>query len=92
MKSIRLFATVREIVGSKKLNVPFESGETVRDIIHAIKGVNPELGEKLLDENGELSTLIHIYVRGRNVEWLDGLETVITDQDDVFIVPPIAGG
>jgi molybdopterin synthase sulfur carrier subunit len=92
MKSIRLFATVRDIAGGKRLNVPFDGGGTVQDLIRAINGVNPELAEKLLDENGDLSTLVHIYVRGRNVEWLDGLDTVITDKDDVFIVPPMAGG
>ena len=92
MKSIRLFATVRDMVGSGKLHVPFESGDTVRDLICSIDGINHELGEKLLDENGDLSKLIHIYVRGRNVEWLEGLDTVITDEDDVFIVPPMAGG
>lgn len=92
MKSIRLFATVRDIAGSKKLDVPLPDGATVHDPIRSINSICPDLGEKLLDEDGQLSTLIHIYVRGRNVEWLDGLATVITDADDVFIVPPMAGG
>ncbi|MBN1563032.1 MAG: MoaD family protein [Anaerolineae bacterium] len=92
MKTIRLFATVRDVVGSKKLQVPFNGGGTVRDLIEVIRGESPALAAKLLDEHGELSTLVHIYVRGRNVEWLDGLDTVIADKDEVFIVPPIAGG
>ena len=63
-------------------------------VIEAVKKFSElSLGRfPVLDENGDLSTLIHIYVRGRNVEWLDGLDTVITDKDDVFIVPPMAGG
>jgi sulfur-carrier protein len=92
MKSIRLYATVQDVVGSKRLAVPFEDGDTVHDLIRAIEGVCPTLAHKLLDEQGQLSPLIHVYVRGRNVEWLEGLETVITDQDEVFIVPPMAGG
>ncbi len=92
MKTIRLFATVRDEVGSKHISVPFTDGDTVRDLVNQVRAQYPALGEKLLDEAGNLSSVIHIYVRGRNVEWLDGLDTVITARDEVFIVPPIAGG
>lgn len=92
MKTIRLFATVSDIVGTRRLTVPFEDGNTVRDLIGSIHEVSPALSAKLLDENGELSPLIHIYVGGRNVEWIGGLEAVIHNRDDVFIVPPLAGG
>lgn len=92
MKTIRLFATVRELVGSKRLSVPFEDGDTVRTLVQHINAACPELGAKLVDADGGLSSLIHIYVRGRNVEWLDGLDTVVSAADDVFIVPPMAGG
>ena len=92
MKTVKLFATVRDIVGSKTLDVPIQPGATVRDLVVAIAAVQPELGAKLVDGAGQLSEDIHIYVRGRNVVWLDELETVIGERDDVFIVPPMAGG
>ncbi len=92
MKTIRLFATVRDVVGSRTLSVPLQNRATVRDMIHSIETTCPALGAKLLDETGQLSSVIHIYVRGRNIEWLDGLDTLIAEQDDVFIVPPMAGG
>ena len=92
MKTIKLFAAVSDIVGTRRLAVPFEDGDTVRDLIRSIHEISPALSAKLLDKNGELSSLIHIYVRGRNVEWIGGLEAIIHDRDDVFIVPPMAGG
>lgn len=92
MKTIRLFANISDIVGTRRLTVPFEDGDIVRDLIGSIHEVSPALSAKLLDENGELSPAIHIYVGGRNVEWIGGLEAVIHDRDDVFIVPPMAGG
>lgn len=92
MKKIRLFATVRDIAGSRTLAIPFKDGDTVHDMIQSIDLVCPALGAKLLDENGQLSSLVHIYVRGRNVEWLAGLDTPVAEQDDVFLVPPMAGG
>ena len=92
MKTVRLFATVRDVVGSKSISIPFEGGGTVRDLIQSISHVSPELANKLLDSAGQLSPVIHIYVGGRNVEWLEGIDTVIAENDDVFIVPPMAGG
>jgi sulfur-carrier protein len=92
MKDVKLFATLRTMAGTKKLQVPFEDGGTVRDLVAAIGAVHPEIAAKLLDESGALSQVVHIYVHGRNVEWLDGLDTVINEGDDVLLVPPAAGG
>jgi molybdopterin synthase sulfur carrier subunit len=92
MKTVKLFATLRDIAGTKKLNVPFEDGQTVRDLIAAIHAINPAIGAKLVEPEGTLSKVVHVYVRGRNVEWLDGLDTVIREDDDVLLVPPAAGG
>lgn len=92
MKTIKLFATLRDIAGTKKLDVPFETGQTVRELIQAINDVNPAIGTALLNTDGDLSKVVHVYVRGRNVEWLDGLDTVIHEDDDVLLVPPAAGG
>lgn len=92
MKKIRLFATVRAEVGEKYITVPFESGGTVRDLIDQIIARYPTLGGKMLDEAGELTSAVHVFVHGRNIEWLDGLDTVITESDEVFLMPPTAGG
>ena len=92
MKTIKLFATVREMAGAKSLSVPFQDGGTVRDLVRAIQQVNPAIGDKLIDEHGQLTPIVHIYVRGRNVEWMEGLDTVVQRDDDVLLVPPTAGG
>jgi molybdopterin synthase sulfur carrier subunit len=92
MKTIKLFAILRDMAGAKKLTVPFEDGGPVRDLIRAIGEVHPQIGAKLLDDDGQLSQVVHIYIRGRNAEWLQGLDTVIHEQDDVLLVPPAAGG
>jgi MoaD family protein len=92
MRTIKLFATLRDFVGAKEITVPFESGGTARDLIGAIRQVNPALGDKIADTDGQLSGLVHIFVEGRNIEWLQGLDTVIADTDEVFMIPPVAGG
>lgn len=92
MRTIKLFATLRDFVGAKEITVPFEGGGTVRDLIQAIRQVNPALGDKIAESDGQLTGLVHIFVEGRNIEWLQGLDTVIADKDDLFMIPPVAGG
>ncbi len=92
MKTLKLMATLRDLVGGKELEVPFEHGGTVRALIEAIGQVNPALKTKMLDDDGELNGVVHVLVGGRNVMWLDGLDTVIGDDDQVVLIPPAAGG
>jgi len=92
MKPIKLFATLRDIANTKELLVPFTPGQTVRQLTQDIATACPPLGEKMLTPDGELSGLVHILVHGRNVQWLQGLETTIQADDLLTLIPPSAGG
>lgn len=92
MINVKLFATLRDIAGEKAIDVPFEYGGTARDLVAAIEQVNPPLGREILDANGELTGTVHILVHGRNIVWLDDLDTVIEEGQDIDLVPPTAGG
>ena len=70
----------------------YDSLKGVRELIAGIRQVNPALGEKIAASDGQLSGLVHIFVDGRNIDWLQGLDTVVTDQNDLFMIPPVAGG
>lgn len=91
-KTIKLFATLRDLTGAKQIEVPFQDGETVRELLQSIYHTHPILAEKMLDEDGELTGLVHVLVDGRNVEWLGGLDTPIRESDTLIFLPPAAGG
>lgn len=92
MINVKLFATLRDIAGAKEIDVPFEYGGTARDLVAAIEQANPALGHEILNDEGELSGTVHILVHGRNIVWLDNLDTVIEAGQDIDLVPPTAGG
>jgi len=92
MKTVKLFATLRDLAGMKEIHVPFEDGQTVREFLGTVKRTHPELHTQILDEQGELTGLVHILVQGRNIQWLKGLETVIRAHDTMIFMPPTAGG
>ena len=92
IRTIKLFATLRDIAGTKELQIPADGIKTARDLIRAVQQANPALGAEILDENGELTGQVHILVNGRNIEWLNGLDTPISDEDTLVLIPPVAGG
>jgi sulfur-carrier protein len=91
-KRLKLYSTLRDAVGAKELVIPFQNITTVRDMIRVIGTINPTLGAKIVNEDGELSGLVHILVHGRNIMWLQGLDTVVSDKDEIVLIPPTAGG
>lgn len=92
MKTLKLFATLRDVVGAKEISVPFEEGQTVRDLMQAINDKHPVLGEQILTDDGQLTGLVQVLVRGRNISWLQGLDTSVSRDDVVILLPPSAGG
>ncbi len=92
MKTIRLFATLRDVTGVKELSIPFADGQTVREMLHTVVDVQPALREKIFDGQGDLTGLVHVLVHGRNIMWLNGLDTIVRDGDQIVLLPPSAGG
>jgi MoaD family protein len=91
-KTMRLFATLRDLTGQKEMTVPFQDGQTVRQLIEDIRDIHPRLAEEIVNEEGEMTGLVHILVHGRNTEWLQGLDTTIKETDQLVLMPPTAGG
>jgi molybdopterin synthase sulfur carrier subunit len=93
MITIKLFATLRDIAGGvKTIQVPLGGTYTARDLALAVREMNPDLGAKLLTDQNQLTGQVHILVNGRNIEWLDGLDTRIAEGDTLALIPPVAGG
>ena len=45
-----------------------------------------------ITENGDLRRFVNVYVGGEDIRFKDGLETEISDGDEVQILPAVAGG
>jgi molybdopterin synthase sulfur carrier subunit len=67
-------------------------GDTVRDVIEDLTRQFSGLGERLVDEAGEIRRFINVYVNGEDVRFLQGKATALKDGDEVSVVPAIAGG
>jgi molybdopterin synthase sulfur carrier subunit len=68
------------------------SGDTLAEMIETLEQQFPGLKERLCDETGELRRFVNVYVNGEDVRFQDGLGTRLTSNDEVSIVPAVAGG
>ena len=52
----------------------------------------PAMQSELFDAKGALHTGIHVFLNGRDVRYLDGLDMEIPADAEVRIFPPVGGG
>jgi adenylyltransferase/sulfurtransferase len=68
------------------------SGSTVGEAINALANSYPDIKAHLFADNGALRDFINMFVDGKNVNSLQGMDTPVADNGEVMIVPAIAGG
>ena len=90
---VNFFATLRPIVGSPSVDLAMPPGATIEDLVRHVVERWPAIAELLLDEEGELSRRVHVFVNGRSAVYLeDGLRTPLTPEMKIDIAPAVAGG
>ena len=89
---VKIFATLRQLVGAKEIEVGLEDGDTVGSVIARLVADYPALGEHILDDEGNLEAYINVFVNRRSMRFLDGLNTSLSEDDVLAIFPPVAGG
>ncbi|ADL13023.1 ubiquitin-like small modifier protein 1 [Acetohalobium arabaticum] len=86
---VKLLATLRDITDCKEVCLEASNINQVIDELIAEYGSAME--NKLLDDK-EVRESLTILVNGRNILYLDGLETELKTKDVVTIFPRVAGG
>ena len=66
-------------------------GTTVGEALDAVFDQHQGLRERIT-EDGTLRRFVNVYVSGEDIRFQDGLETTLTDGDEVTILPAVAGG
>ena len=81
---------MRKLTGGEEL-VEVEA-TTVGTAIDALQERFPGIGERLVDESGEVRRFVNVYVNGEDIRFLKNRETPLKDADELSIIPAIAGG
>jgi MoaD family protein len=67
------------------------AGKTVGEVLASLGAVYPALRDRLF-EGEELRRFVNVYVNNEDIRYLDDLGTAVADNDEVSIIPAVAGG
>jgi molybdopterin synthase sulfur carrier subunit len=67
------------------------AGSTVGQVLDALYERYDELRDRIAEDGG-LRRFVNVYVGGEDIRFLDGLDTEVSDGDEVTILPAVAGG
>ena len=88
--TVRIPTQLRELTSGEG-EVVLEA-KTVREAITGLDAAHPGIGERLLDDNGQLRRFVNLFLADEDVRFLDGLDTPIEPGQTLSVVPAVAGG
>lgn len=88
MPLVKLFANLRSTTGQKELHV---NGKNVQSVLEKLTQEYPALAPFLF-ENGKLRLRVILTINGQTLDPDVGLKTSVSEQDQIAIFPPVAGG
>jgi molybdopterin synthase sulfur carrier subunit len=65
---------------------------TIGEAITELQSRYPGIGERLMDEKGEVRRFVNVYVNEEDIRFLKNKQTPLKDGDEISIIPAIAGG
>ncbi|MGI5355445.1 MoaD family protein [Streptomyces sp. CA-252508] len=67
------------------------SGDTLADLFADLESRYAGIQERIVD-GGELRRFVNVYLNDEDVRFLEGINTKLSDGDNVTILPAVAGG
>ena len=68
------------------------TGRTVGDAMQDLVGQFPALKKHLFNDLDELRPFVNLFVGEEDIRHLQGVNTLLSDEDKLMIIPSIAGG
>ncbi len=67
-------------------------GKNIAELIDSLEISCPGIKSRLCDEQGQPRRFLNLYVNSEDIRFLEGIDTLLKDGDEVSIVPAVAGG
>jgi molybdopterin synthase sulfur carrier subunit len=94
---VRTILSIKKILGKGEVDLRLPEGSTLDDLLLSLinmygEGLTPHLFDA--GEKGRVrkARITRIMINGRDIEFLNGLGTVLNEEDEVLILPIVSGG
>ena len=90
MTKVKIPTPLRQYTGgSPEVEV---GGETAGEVIGNLAQEYPDLKQHLYTGDGKLRSFVNVYKGDEDIRYLDGADTEVSEDDELSIIPSIAGG
>lgn len=91
---VRTILALKKIIGSGEVDLTIPEGSTLEEVIATlVNRAGDELTSQLYEpKSNTLRPYIRLMVNGRDIAFLNRMETVLQNGDEVLILPPVSGG
>ena len=91
---VHTILTLQEVIGQREAEIDLPQGTILKALLsHMVGAWGERLSQRLFKEGTEeLLPRIRVMVNGRDMQFVQGLETVLQDGDEVHLFPPVSGG
>lgn len=85
---VELYGTLAKYAGKKRVEV------RASKLLEALQALDygEEFKRRLFNNHGKPRRFLNTYVNGRDVRFLDKLETVLHEGDVISLIPAVSGG
>jgi molybdopterin synthase sulfur carrier subunit len=90
MPAVRIPTPLRKL--TNELEIVDAGGATITEVIASLDAAFPGLKERICDDAGQVRRFVNIFVNDEDIRFLEEKATAVKGQDEISIVPAIAGG
>ena len=90
MPDVNLPNLLRQHAGGQR-SVRVE-GETIGEVLEALQRQYPGMSGQLVTADGQLHKFVNVYLNDDDVRYMDKLDTKVLADDNISILPAVAGG
>ena len=88
--AVRIPTPLRNLTGGEA-TVTVE-GATVGEVVKNLDAAYPGMGERILDDSGNVRRFVNVFVDDEDIRFAEGLGTPVGEDATVSIIPAVAGG
>ena len=88
--TVRIPTVLRPAMGG--LTTVSVEGSTIGDVLIELTTTYPAIQGQLLNQDGTLHRFLNVYVNDDDVRYIGGVDAPIADNDEITLLPAVAGG
>ena len=87
---ITFYGALARVTKEKTISV---HGSALKDVIGVLAAkYGEQFTDRVYDEKGKIRRFINIYINGKDIRFLNHLDTELKERDKISIIPAVGGG